>query len=58
MLFYCYFTVIFIINIGEEEVKNWQIFVYYFMDGLLQTLFHIRIRLMKSSFDLLLCKTL
>ena len=32
-------------------------FVYYFMDGLLQTFSHIRIRLMKSSFDLLLFYT-
>ena len=33
-------------------------FVYYFMDGLLKTLAHIRIRLIKSSFKLLLYKAL
>ena len=31
--------------------------MYYFMDGFLQMLSHIRIRLVKSSFDLLLYKT-
>ena len=45
------------VHIGEEEVKHWQNFVYYFMNGLLQTLSHIRIRLIKSSFDLLLFYT-
>ena len=38
------------VRIGEEEVKHSQNFVCYFMDGLLQTLSHIRIRLVKSSF--------
>ena len=51
MLFYCWK-----VDIGEEEVKNYKNFVYYFMDGLLQTLSHIRIKLIKSSFDLLLYK--
>ena len=46
------------VHIGEEEMKHWQNFVYYFMDGLLETLSHIRIRLIKSSFDLLLYKAL
>ena len=50
MLFYCLK-----VDIGEEEVKNWQNFVYYLMDGLLP---HIRIRLIKSSYDLLLYKAL
>ena len=45
------------VHIGEEEVKHWQNFVYYFMNGLLQTLSHIRIRSIKSSFDLLLFYT-
>ena len=53
MSFYCLK-----VHIGEEEVKQWQNFMYYFMDGLLQTLSHIRIRLIKSSFDLLLYKAL
>ena len=30
-------------------MKHWQNFVYYFLDGLLETLFHIRIRLIKSK---------
>ena len=46
------------VHIGEEEVKHWQNVVYYFMDGLLQTLSHIITRLIKSSLDLLLYKTL
>ena len=46
------------VHVGEEELKHWQNVVYYFMDGLLQTLSHIGIRLIKSSFDLLLYKTL
>ena len=33
------------VHIGEEEVKHWKNIVYYFMDGLLQTVSHIRIRL-------------
>ena len=53
MLFYCLK-----VDIGEEEVKNWQNFVYYLMGGLLQTLSHIRIKLIKSSYDLLLYKAL
>ena len=53
LLFYCLK-----VHLGEEEVKHWQNFVYYFMDGFLQTLSHARIRLVKSSFDLLLYKTL
>ena len=53
MLFYCLK-----VHIGEEEMKHWQNFVYYFMDGLLQALSHIVIRLIKSSFDLLLYKAL
>ena len=44
MLFYCLK-----VHIGEEEMKHWQNFVYYFLDGLLQTLSHIRIRLIKST---------
>ena len=47
MLFYCLK-----VHIGEEEMKHWQNFVYFFMDCLLETLSHIRIRLIKSSFDL------
>ena len=47
MLFYCLK-----VHIGEEEMKHWQNFVYFFMDGLLEMLSHIRIRLIKSSFDL------
>ena len=39
MLFYCLK-----VHIGQEEVKYWQNFVYYFVDGTLQTLFHIRIK--------------
>ena len=54
LMLFCYLKV----DIGEEEVKNWQNFVYYFMDGLLQTMSHIRIRLIKSGFDLLLYKAL
>ena len=46
------------VHIGEEEVKHWQNVVYYLMDDLLQALSHIRIRLVKSSFDLLLYKAL
>ena len=38
MLFYCLQ-----VHIGEEEVKHWQKFVYYFMDVLLKMLTHIRI---------------
>ena len=53
MLFYCLK-----VHLGEEEVKHGQNFVYYFMDGFLQTLSHVRIRLVKSSFDLLLYKIL
>ena len=53
MLFHCTK-----VHIGEEEVTHWEIFVYYFTDGLLPTLSHIEIRLIKSSFDLLLCKAL
>ena len=53
MLFYCLKA-----HIREEEVKHWQNFVYYFLDGLLQTLPRIRKRLIKSSFDLLLYKAL
>ena len=53
MLLYCLK-----VHIGEEEVKHWQNFVYYFMDDLLQTLSYIRIRLIKSSFDLMLYKAL
>ena len=53
MLFHCIK-----VHIGEEEVTHWEIFVYYFTDGLLPTLSHIGIRLIKSSFDLLLCKAL
>ena len=46
------------VRMGEEEVKHMQNFVYYFIDGFLQTLSHISIRLIKSSFDLLLYKAL
>ena len=53
MLFYCSKA-----HKGEEEVKNWQNFVYYFMDDLLEMLSRIRIRLIESSFDLLLYRTL
>ena len=53
MLFYCLK-----VDIGEEEVKICQNFVYYIMDGLLQMLSHIRIRLIKSSFDFFLYKSL
>ena len=44
MLFYCLK-----VYIEEEEMKHWQNFVYYFLDGLLQTLSHIRIRLIRST---------
>ena len=53
MLLYCLK-----VHIGEEEVNHWQNFVYYFMDSLLQTLSHIRMRLIKSSFESLLYKAL
>ena len=46
------------VRMGEEEVKHMQNFVYYFIDGFLQTLSHISIRLIKSSFDLFLYKAL
>ena len=46
------------VDIAEKEVKYWQNVMYYFMDGFLKMLPHIRIRLIKSSFDLLLYKTL
>ena len=36
------------VHIGEEEVKHWQNVVYYFINGLLQTLSHIRTRLKQS----------
>ena len=46
------------VRMGEEEVKHMQNFVYYVIDGFLQALSHISIRLIKSSFDLLLYKAL
>ena len=54
ILFYCLK-----VHIRKEEVKHWQNFVYYFMNVYesLQT-FHIRISLMKSSFELMLYKAL
>ena len=53
MLFYCLK-----VDIGGEELKNWQNFMYYFMYGLLQMLSHIRISLIKFNFELLLYKAL
>lgn len=43
---------------GEEEVKMPKFLCTYFMDGFLHTLSHMRLRLIKSSFDLSLSKAL